>query len=86
MKEWSNDDLEFLRGMKISPDPSPIDDVRAARDIITGEGQFTPNKILISQSMARAIIRAYGELTIDTWSAYMNRHRENRKNNGKTDE
>ena len=74
MREWSNDDLAFLKQMHISPDPSPVDDMRAAIDIIRADTQNVPDRIIIPHRIAKAVVREYGELTIDTWRAYLQRH------------
>ena len=61
----TRDDREFLRSIDVDPEPT---DYETMIDVLTAPGQYEPPSFIISQELARAVIKEYGELN---WENFM---------------
>ena len=65
--KFTRDDRVFLRECGIDPEPTTMDDIH---DILTRPGQHSPPVFYLSATVARDVIREYGELNWNTYQAY----------------
>lgn len=67
----TRDDRELLRTLRIDPEPT-VQEVMF--DEMSRPMDHSPTKVAISSGLARAIIKEFGELTFETWWAYLRKY------------